>query len=362
MYHKILKPILFRFDPEQVHNTIVVTGRVLGSNPITRKAVRGLFHFSHPSLKQKIHGITFENPIGLSAGFDKNAELTNIIPSIGFGFMEVGAVTHKASLGNTGRHLVRLPEDQSIIVYYGLKNIGAEKVLRRLAKKNFRIPTGVNIAKSNRDDITGEASLQDFVAGYQQLSPRFSYTTLNISCPNVQDGCSFQDPVLLHELLTRIAELPKHGPVFVKIGNDHTESSLDKILETLESFPGLIDGMIISNLAKDRSRLQLRSPEARLNLLPHGGISGRPIASHSTTLIRHVARTTKKRYTLIGVGGVFTAEDAYAKIKAGASLVQIITGLIYGGPSTVKQINQGLVTLLTRDGFSSIQDAVGSEA
>ncbi len=187
MYKSVIKPLLFRFDPERVHNTIVTTGKILGSNLITRGAVRGLFHYEHESLRVEVAGMSFKNPLGLAAGFDKNAELTQIIPEVGFGFMEVGAVTLHESVGNAGNHLVRLPADQSIIVYYGLKNKGSEKILRKLEGKHFKIPVGVNIAKTNRDDIRDEKSLEDFVEGYRVLSRRFSYATINISCPNVQD-------------------------------------------------------------------------------------------------------------------------------------------------------------------------------
>lgn len=359
MYKSVIKPLFFRFDPERVHNTIVKTGKLLGTNPVTRGVVRGLFHFEDEMLRVNVAGLSFRNPLGLAAGFDKNAELTQIIPEVGFGFMEVGAVTFHESEGNKGRHLVRLPADQSIIVYYGLKNKGSAKILKKLEGKNFKIPVGVNIAKTNRDDIRDEKSLEDFVEGYRVLSQRFSYSTINISCPNVQDGCSFQDPGMLRDLLLGISRLPKHSPIFLKVGNDQTETTLHKILEVSESFGDLIDGYIVSNLAKDRTKLLLKSSPELLAKLPVGGISGKPISKHANDLIRFAFRELKGKKTIIGLGGVFTAQDAYEKIRSGSSLVQLLTGMIYEGPAVVKHIKKGLAKLLVQDGFKNVADAVG---
>jgi dihydroorotate dehydrogenase len=168
-------------------------------------------------LHTNVRGIKFANPVGLGAGFDKDVQLTSIIPHVGFGFMEVGAVTHYPYAGNTGLRLARLPKDKAIIVYYGLKNIGAEKIAEKLNTLKFSLPVGINIAKTNRADIVGEESVRDYVATYRALASRFSYVTLNVSCPNAQDGCMFQDPTMLDSLLEAIQKEQKTCPIFLKI-------------------------------------------------------------------------------------------------------------------------------------------------
>ncbi len=360
MYKRILKPIFFRFDPEHVHDFFVAFGECLGRFALCRWIV-GLFCvYEHPILETCVAGIDFKNPVGLAAGFDKDVRLTQIMPAIGFGFMEVGAVTRYPYAGNEGKRLARLPDDQSLIVYYGLKNIGAEKIEEKLKLLAFKIPVGVNIAKTNRADIKGELSVQDYVTTYRMLAPYFSYVTLNISCPNAQDGCTFQDPVLLESLLKGIATEPKRCPIFLKLSSHLTVAEVDAILEVVRRH-SFVDGFIVGNLSKRRDNLGLVSSPEKLNVIPQGGISGKPIQAITTNIVRHIYRTTGGKYTIIGLGGVFTAEDAYEKILAGASLVQVITGLIYGGPRTIKRINKGLVKLLERDGYARVGDAVGKE-
>ena len=353
-----MKPIFFLFEPELVHNFFIRFGEFLGRFSLTRGLVKILCHYENPALEVNVLGINFKNPIGLAAGFDKDVRLTKIIPEVGFGFMEVGAVTHLPCAGNKGRKLLRLPEDKSIIVYYGLKNIGSEAVYEKVKDSKFKIPVGLNIAKTHSAEIKGEKSVIDYVETYKLLSPFFSYATINISCPNAQDGCTFQDPVMLKNLLSVLAREKKPTPVFLKISNHLTQKEVDDILNIIQEF-NLIDGFIVANLSKDRGSLKLKSSPERLNLLPAGGISGLPIQKKSNELIGYIYQKTSGRYAIIGVGGVFTAKDAYEKIKAGASLVQIITGLIYGGPMVVKEINRGLVKLLNQDGYKNIKEAVG---
>lgn len=361
MYEKILKPIFFRFDPEHIHDFFVWFGEFLGSNGLTRWIVAASCDYEHPSLASRVAGIDFKNPIGLGAGFDKDVHLTKIIPSVGFGFMEVGAITRFPYEGNRGLRLARLPDDRSLIVYYGLKNDGAEAIEKRLKKIKFRFPVGVNIAKTNRADIKGERSVEDYVETYRMLSRYFSYVTLNISCPNAQDGCTFQDPQMLDTLLAAVAKEKKERPVFLKISVHLSESEVDALIAVVKKYP-FVDGFVVANLSKNRGILHLRSPKEILDVIPEGGISGAPIKMLSTEMIRHIYKKTGGKYVIVGLGGVFTAEDAYEKIKAGASLVQLVTGLIYGGPMAIKRINRGLVKLLARDGYATIADAVGKSA
>lgn len=361
MYEKVLKPIFFRFDPENIHDFFVRVGEILGSFALGRWTVGIFCRYDHPSLHTRVAGVDFKNPVGLAAGFDKNAHLTQIMPSVGFGFMEVGAITHHPYEGNEGHHLARLPKDQSLIVYYGLKNIGAEAIEKKLQKLKFEIPVGINIAKTNRADIKGPFSVEDYVATYRMLGKYFSYVTLNVSCPNAQDGCTFQEPDLLDSLLAAISKEKKPCPVFLKISSHLETKEVDDILAVTAKYP-VVDGFVVANLSKRRDILKFRSSEQELAQIPEGGISGRPVRALSTEMVRYIYKRTNGKYFLIGLGGIFTAEDAYEKIKAGASLVQIITGLIYGGPTVVKHINKGLVDLLARDGYKSVSEAVGTAA
>ncbi|MFA6354166.1 MAG: quinone-dependent dihydroorotate dehydrogenase [Candidatus Paceibacterota bacterium] len=361
LYKFLLKPIFFKFDPELVHNRIISLGEFLGRFSLTKKITAKLFNYENSKLETEVCGIKFKNPVGLAAGFDKDVRLTQIIPEVSFGFMEVGAVTHLPCAGNPGRHLVRLPEDKSLIVYYGLKNIGSEAISKKLPGLEFKIPVGINIAKTNQADIKGDKSVEDYVQTYRLLASRFSYATINVSCPNAQDGCTFQDPVFLKKLMAALKNEPKSVPVFLKLSNHLSLKEVDDILEIVEESK-LVDGFVLCNLSKDRASLKLKSQPEVLNILPAGGISGAPIRRKSNELIKYVYKKTNGRYKIIGVGGIFDAEDAYEKIKFGASLVQIITGLIYGGPATVKRINRGLVRLLEKDGYKNIEEAVGVEA
>jgi len=365
IYKHVIKPILFCIEPELVHDAVTWGGEQLGKLWLAKRMVGGLFSYQHPSLESTVCGIEFQNPVGLAGGFDKDMRLTEIIPEVGFGFMEVGSVTYHPYEGNPGRRLLRLPRDQSIIVYYGLKSIGAKAVHQRIqmfsASRKWPpvIPAGINIAKTNRADIKGEKSVEDYMKTYRLLSPYFAYTTLNVSCPNAQDGCMFQNPALLDTLLGALSREKKHTPIFLKISNSLTYREIDEILKVVGGY-SFIDGFVISNLSKNRDALSLHSPKEQLDLLPDGGISGRPIRDISTALISYIYRASGRRYTLIGLGGIFSAEDAYEKIKAGASLVQLVTGLIYEGPEVVKKINHGLVELLRRDDYTNIQQAVGA--
>jgi dihydroorotate dehydrogenase len=358
--YKLLKPIFFLFEPEFVHDRIVHLGQFLGRLSLTRKLVGSICRFEHPSLRIKVAGIDFANPVGLAAGFDKDMYLTQILPEVGFGFMEVGSVTHLPFAGNPGRRLLRLPEDKSLIVYYGLKNIGAEAILKKRERLSFNFPVGLSIAKTNRPEIMGDSSIIDYIATYRLLANKFDYVTINVSCPNALAGCSFQDPILLDRLLAVLSREAKVKPIFLKISVYLTHDDIDAILSVVEKY-NFVDGFVIGNLHKRRSQLNLKTSTKRSDLLAAGGISGAPIRDFSDELIRYVYSETNGRYVIIGSGGVFSAEDAYRKIKLGASLVQLVTGMIYEGPTLIKRINRDLVELLSKDGLEHISEAIGRD-
>ena len=354
-YKKFLKPILFKTDPEIAHNLTTKAGKFLGSNPLTRKAISKSYNYQNKALKQKILGIEFTNPIGLSAGFDKNAELTKIIPEVGFGFMELGSITGEPCKGNPKPRLWRLKTSEGLIVYYGLKNKGAEIISKNLKNSKFKIPVGTSIAKTNsKETITLKAGIEDYVKAFKCFTQIGSYFTINISCPNAFGGQPFTKPEYLKALLTEIDKIPTKKPIFIKLSPDLEKSQIDKILKIIDKHR--IHGIICSNLTKNRENKQILEK----NIPKKGGISGQPLKDISNNLISYVYKKTKGKYIIIGVGGVKSADDAYEKIKSGASLIQLITGMIYEGPQLISQINQDLVKLLKNDGFNNINEATGA--
>lgn len=351
-YKSILKPILFKQDPETVHNRFIRMGKLLGKFSITRGIVSLFCKYENPRLNVKIENVFFPNPVGLSAGFDKNAEITDIIGSVGFGFIEVGSITGEPCVGNPKPRLWRLPEDKGLAVYYGLANEGAEAISSKLKIKKLRITTGISIAKTNDPNIKGDESVNDYFKAYSLLKDIGDYVTINISCPNTGDGCSFQESDLLEKLLKKIDKPSK--PCFLKISPDLPKSKVDKIISLVLKYK--LTGLVISNLKHNHDGL--KTPKEILNKTK-GGISGPITKKLSDDLISYVYEKTKGNLIIIGVGGIFSAEDAYQKIKNGATLVQLITGMIYEGPTLIKKINKDLIKLLDRDGFNNIQEAVG---
>lgn len=356
IYKNIVKRIFFRIDPENVHDHVMKTGKFLGSHYLTKKVTKGLFYYQNQKLEQKILNITFKNPIGLAAGFDKNAELTDILPAIGFGFVEVGSITGKPCEGNPKPRLWRLKNSKALVVYYGLKNDGCKAIGQRLRTKKFEIPIGVSIAKTNNEKtISVEAGIKDYVEAYQELHTIGAYVTINISCPNTYGGEPFTDAKKLDLLLTEIDKLPHTKPIFLKISPDLTEKQIDDIIKVCNKHS--IQGFICSNLTKNRKNSKI----CDMNVPEKGGISGKVAEELANNLIRYVYKKTKGDYIIIGCGGVFTGEDAYKKIKAGASLIQLITGMIFEGPQTIAAINQELVRLLEKDGYATISEAIGAD-
>jgi dihydroorotate dehydrogenase len=355
-YRRLVRPILFLQDPEKVHDRTLKFAIFFGKAAPLRWFTKQTLSYSSPKLEQTILGIKFSNPVGLAAGFDKNAQLTNIIPALGFGFIEVGSITAKASPGNAAPRLVRLKKSKSILVNYGLNNDGARAISRRLKNKKFAVPVGTSIAKTNsketRTDIAGVA---DYVKGFKEFTSIGAYYTVNVSCPNAYGGQPFHDGKRLDKLLKKLDKIESSKPRFIKISPDLSHDGIDDILKVAKLHK--VDGFICSNLTKKRDNLKIKETD-----VPEwGGISGKVVEDLADCLIAYVYEKTKGKYILIGCGGIFNAEDAYKKIRLGASLVQLITGMIYEGPQLAGQINRGLVKLLERDGFSSISEAIGTD-
>jgi len=351
MYKKIIRPILFKLDPEFVHNLTILAGRFAS---FTRLSIllRPLFVIKDKKLETSILGIHLDNPIGLAAGFDKNARLTKFIPDIGFGFMEVGSVTAEPCEGNKKPRVHRLVQNEGIVVNFGLSNHGADKIFKRLSKKKFKIPVGISIAKTNDPSIKGKASIEDYVKTFKRMRSIGSYITLNISCPNTGDGKTFEDTILLKMLLKEINLSRKSEKIFLKISPDLDKTKLDKILIIADKYN--INGFIVSNLTKNRKGLKQEE-----NLKFPGGISGKYINKKSNLLINYIYKKTNGKFIIIGCGGIFSGKDAYEKIKNGASLIQLITGMIFEGPGIIKKINKELIDLLEKDGYNNIKEAIG---
>lgn len=354
VYIWVLKPMLFRIDPEVVHDRFIHMGKRLGSVSFFRTIATFAFGYTHPMLKQTIRGIHFPNPVGLAAGFDKNAELTDILPSIGFAFAELGSMTAKPYEGNPKPRLWRLPKHKSLQVYYGLKNIGVENIAEKLRKKTFAIPMGISIAKTNcKETANTREGIKDYVEGIRAVEDVGDYLTINISCPNAFGGEPFTNPQRLALLLEALKDDLKKRVVFIKLAPDLSEGTIDHLLKVVK--PYAVDGFICCNLTKKNLSDAVR--KARPS--EKGGLSGKLVEGKALNIIRYMYKKTKGKYVFMGVGGVFTADDAYNMIRSGASLVQLITGMIYQGPQTISEINSGLVQRLKRDGFEHIAEAVG---
>jgi len=357
IYDSILKPAFFKRDPEAIHDKVVSFGSRLGKHAISRAGTKILFGYSNKRLEQNILGMTFKNPVGLSAGFDKNAELTDIIPNVGFGFEEVGSITGRECEGNPLPRLWRLPESRGLVVYYGLKNDGALRVANRLKGKNFKSIIGTNIAMTNCDDnLELSNGVKDYAKAFEALADVGDYFTLNISCPNAVGGQPFIAPYKLDYLLDIIDEIPTEKPIFIKLSPDMSFREADEVLVVAKKHR--IDGIITTNLTKKRDDHKIIDE----NVPSVGGISGKPVQESADKLLSYIYKREGRRFILIGTGGIFSAADAYKKIRLGASLVQMITGMIYEGPQVVSEINRGLVELLDRDGFKNISEAVGVDA
>lgn len=371
-YRYGIKPLLFHQDPEDTHQRMTFFGKFLGSTVLGRMVLRFLFDYHNSMLEQNICGIHFRNPLGLAAGFDKDAQLVDALPCIGFAYEEAGSITGLPCAGNPRPRLWRLPHSQSLIVYYGLKSKGCEVISAKLQnklKKNGKLisPLGISVAKTNcKETVSTAAGIEDYSHALKAFVEKGigDYYTINISCPNSYGGEPFTDPRRLEKLLKKVQTLRITQPIFLKLAADLDKKTLDAIF--LLGVQYNIQGFICTNLSKDRNNLALASGDRKfVQELNKGGMSGKPVRKASTEMIRYLYKKIQQHQRgeemiLIGCGGIFTSEDAYEKITAGASLLQLITGMIYYGPSVLSEINQGLVKLMKRDGFSNIREAVGS--
>lgn len=361
IYKNLIKKVFFQIDPETVHNLMVGLGEQFGKNKDIINFMSSQFRIEDKSLKQEIAGIEFKNPIGLAAGFDYEAKLTQILPSLGFGFETVGTITNLPYEGNKRPRLGRLPQSNSLMVNKGFKNLGAKKTVEKLSKLSFEIPIGISIGKTNKAEIYSiKTSIADIVNAFmlfESSEVQHSYYELNISCPNLRGNVSFYSPKNLSNLLSEIDKLHIKKPVFVKMPLGKTDKEIIEILKTTAKYSP--KGVIMSNLQRDRKNKWLKPDEIRKFPEGVGAYSGKPTFERSNELIKLAYTNFKDRFVIIGCGGVFNTQNAYQKIKLGASLVQMITGMIFEGPQLISQINSGLIELLRKDGFKNISEAIG---
>ncbi len=365
LYVHILKPILFLFPADDVHDFFLKTGNMLGKHQLVNKFFKRVWAYDNDILSQKICGLDFKNPIGLSAGFDYDADLVEILPNIGFGFNTVGTLTHEPYAGNPPPMLARLPKSRSLLVNKGFKNKGVTQVLARLNNSPREAPRGVSIGATNKPYPDFNALLEGLKNGFLDAERfnNFNYYELNISCPNLLNIKNLEEqlgtPTGLKRALETLVPLRLQRPVFIKMPVERSMDEINKLMEVAHDFP-FIHGLIFSNLVKDRTNKAFDSEE--IKKAGSGNFSGKPVEEKSNDIIRYAYRTYHSRFILVGVGGVFTAEDAYRKIRLGASLVQLITGMVFMGPQQIGLINKELASLIQKDGYATIKDAVGTLA
>ena len=357
-YQRFARPFLFRCDPERVHEQTLALGERIGSSALGRQLLSSLFAFADARLTTQVGGLRFANPLGMAAGFDKNGRMIQALAALGFGFVEVGSVSAHPSAGNPRPRLFRLPLDEAIVVNYGVPNDGAAAVAARVAQQPTAAPVGINLVETNTGRaIAPDAVVAELASAIAPFVGRASYIAFNLNCPNTSAGASpFNSGHALGDLLRECAAIDNLPPIFLKLTAHTDPARLNWMLETVDPF-AFVKGFIF-NLPPG-TNYPLKSPAHLLASLP-GTLCGRPVQALIDETVRFwYERIDRQRHAIIGVGGISSAEDAYRKIRLGASLVQLYSALVFKGPGIVRQINAGLAHLLERDGFARVGDAVG---
>jgi len=341
MYQSFIRPILFKFDPEKVHYFTFNLIKFFHKIPGVESLLRAIYVIKDKRLERKVFGLTFSSPVGLAAGFDKNAVLYNELANFGFGFIEVGTVTPKGQEGNPKKRLFRLTEDQGIINRMGFNNEGLEAAIAQLKKNKGKLIIGGNIGKNTT--TAPEDYTKDYLECFNALHPYVDYFVLNVSCPNVSSHAKLNDKAYLEELIGAVKKanstFETKKPILLKIAPDLNNGQLDEIIDLVATTH--LDGVIASNTSTSRSNL--KTSESQLQAIGNGGVSGKPLADKSTAVINYLHTQSKGAFPIVGVGGIHTATDALDKLNAGATLVQVYTGFIYSGPSLVKKINKSIL-------------------
>lgn len=350
-WEKIVRPAMFALDAERAHDIGIAALRTGLTGPFSRADVEELSE----GLSIECFGLKFTNPVGIAAGFDKNGVVVDQLASLGFGFVEVGTVTNKPQKGNPRPRLFRLPEDKALINRLGFNNDGVDAVVERLDRIERKCIVGVNIGKNR--DVPNENAVEDYVRAFEAVHRVADYVAVNISSPNTPGLRDLQSSENVSELLRSLSERRDqlgNKPLLVKIAPDLDESSIKDIVDVCLSLR--IDGVIATNTTVSRDGI--KTPN--VGQFGEGGLSGKPLLNRSDRVISSIYMNSGGKLPIIGVGGIFTSDDAFGKIAAGASLVQAYTGFVYGGPTFAADVLSGLRRLLAEHGFDSIEDAVGS--
>lgn len=338
--YSIIRKVLFRRDPEEVHYWAMAKLQLAYKNPLLRSIMRQMFQVQQASLERTLWGIKFPNPVGLAAGFDKDAKWINELSCLGFGFVEIGTVTPVAQPGNAKPRLFRLPEDKAVINRMGFNNEGAEAAASRLAKPHEKIIIGGNIGKNK--DTPNEQAINDYEKAFVALYDVVDYFVVNVSSPNTPGLRALQDKAPLTAILNRLQSLNKamgkNRPILLKIAPDLSNEQLDDIIDLVEETK--IQGVVATNTTIGRNKLKTAAP--KVDSIGAGGLSGKPLTARSTEVVRYINEKSKGKIKIIAAGGIFTASDAQEKLDAGASLVQVYTGFIYEGPSIASNICKGI--------------------
>ena len=346
MYKSIVKPLLFKKNPEDAHHFTFDLIKKSFNLPLIKNIIEGIYDYQNPNLEREVFGLKFKNPVGLAAGFDKDAKLIDEMAMLGFGFIEIGTLTPKPQEGNPLPRLFRLPSDHALINRMGFNNGGVDDAIIRLKERKSDVLIGGNIGKNKVTD--NEKAVYDYLYCFEALFPYVDYFVVNVSSPNTPNLRDLQEKEPLKKLLMAVkkANLNKNSPkpILLKIAPDLTVGQLDDIVEiVLET---KMDGVIATNTTIDRSLLT--TDAGQVQAIGAGGVSGKVLAKRSTEVIRFLVKQSNNAFPIIGVGGIFSAQDAIDKLEAGASLVQIYTGMIYEGPALVKKINKGLAKYLSK--------------
>lgn len=338
MYKLFLQPLLFQFDAEKAHHITFSLVKFLFKIPFVSTIFKAIYHYENPVLEKEVFGLKFKNPVGLAAGFDKNAVLVDELSTMGFGFIEIGTLTPKGQPGNDKPRLFRLKEDQALINRMGFNNEGVKEAVKKLKQRKSDILIGGNIGKNK---VTpNENAVDDYLICFNELFEVVDYFVVNVSSPNTPNLRALQEKEPLKNLLQTLQieneKRPKAKPILLKIAPDLTDSQLDDIIEIVQDTH--IAGVIATNTTISREGLQ----SAQTLTSEMGGLSGKPVEKRSTEVIRYLSQKSNNSFPIIGVGGIHSAEDALEKLNAGASLVQIYTGFIYEGPALASTINKAI--------------------
>ena len=345
--YNLAKPALFTLPPETAHSAVHRLLRVAQDTPVS-DVLRRRYTVTNSRLETTAFDCTFPNPVGVAAGFDKNAEIPRVLDALGFGHVEIGGVTAERQPGNPRPRMFRLPEDEALINRMGFNNEGAARIGKRLDDEpQPNVPLGINIGKSKSTPL--EEAADDYLYTYERVADAGDYFAVNVSSPNTPGLRSLQNREALEDILGTLKDAGAQ-PLLVKLSPDLPEPAIEDALAVVDDLA--LDGVIATNTTTSRPD-SLENP----NRVETGGLSGKPIEGEATDLIRFIAERTDA--PIVGVGGISDAEGAYEKIRNGASIVQLYTGLVFEGPAIARDINQGLLELLDRDGFESIDEAVG---